>query len=431
MLEIMKHRAPDGRKAVTDGNFTVGMGRLAIIDLESLNLFPYQENDLTLTFNGEIYNFFELRKELESLGFKFKTHSDTEVLLKGFSVWGKYCFDKLNGMFAFAVYDGRYIHLARDIAGEKPLYYAEKPFRFASEAKALNFNCLEFPPASYGIWDTKNDEWAKPIHKWWNFTPSFKDIRDPDKELEMLLSSSIRLRTRSDVPYGIYLSDGIDSNLISTFHPFRHKFTYRGNSDKFKNNFLRNLKNIVWHLDYPVKSFSSFALWTLAYRARQKGVKVVLSGEGADELFGGYIRYLPDALCEQAQKKFPSYKTMFPYKKGLNEWCWEEFNGNLRELLRMGDRMASAWGVENRCPYLDRRIIEFAFSLTPEQKLDGFTTKVPLRKILKRMKPDYEDVEKKGLFVNVNKWIDSKAGFGKDDYLALQNDIFKKHVSKS
>ena len=114
---------------------------------------------------------------------------------------------------------------------------------------------------------------------------------------------------------------------------------------------------------------------------------------------------------------------MFPIKKTLNEWCWEEFNGNLRELLRMGDRMASAFGIENRCPFLDRRLIEFAFSIPAHYKMEGFDTKIILRRILKRRNPAYKFEEKKGLFCSVNKWIGSKEGFGKEDYLKLQNEI--------
>lgn len=416
MLEMMKHRSPDGMDLFIDGKFGIGMGRLSIIDLESPGLCLYHEDEYYLAFNGEIYNYKELRKEI---GGEFRTESDTEVLLKAYKKWGIGCLDKFNGMFAFAIYDGKTVFLARDIAGEKPLYYSTtKPFRFASEAKVLDYACLELPPAHYLIYDFKEIK----IKKWWNFEPKEIDIENAEETLEQLLEDSIRLRTQSDVPYALYYSGGVDSSLISTFHDFKYKFTY---VDKdYQNEFKEIFPKILWHLDYPVSSFSPFGLWKLAEQASKK-VKVVLSGEGADELFGGYVRYLKPHFNWLAQNEFPSYKSMFEPAKNVSVSGWQEFNGNMRELLRMGDRMSSAWGLENRCPFLDRRIIEFAFSLRHTEKIRGLEMKSILRRILLKRNPAYRQEEKKGLYCNVNKWIGSSESFTKDDYIKYQTKIYE------
>ena len=125
MMSIQSHRAPDDSGKFADKNIALGMGRLKIIDLESKNLCPMINDDYVLTYNGEIYNYKELKKELIDLGVKFKTESDTEVLLHSWKMWKTKIFQKLNGMFAFAIYDRKNmkLYLARDIAGEKPLYY--------------------------------------------------------------------------------------------------------------------------------------------------------------------------------------------------------------------------------------------------------------------------------------------------------------------
>ena len=143
MIEAQSHRAPDESGVFFDNNIALGMGRLKIIDLKSKNLTPFISNNNVLTYNGEIYNYIELKKELKDLGVKFITNSDTEVLLKAWETWGEKTFSKLNGMFAFCIYDKKTkrLILARDIAGEKPLYYSQnkKEFYFSSEAKALKF----------------------------------------------------------------------------------------------------------------------------------------------------------------------------------------------------------------------------------------------------------------------------------------------------
>lgn len=423
MLQTMKHRAPDDEGVIDDKKFVIGMGRLSIIDLKSPGLCPYQEDGMALAFNGEIYNYLELRKELKELGHIFRTDSDTEVLLKSYKEWGVQCLDKFNGMFAFAIYDGTKIFLARDIAGEKPLYYTEKPFSFASEAKALHWKCFEFPPAHYAFVDLQH-ETVKP-KRYWEFKPRTIDIRHAQDELEELLQDAITIRTRADVPYGLYYSGGIDSSLIQSFHTFNYEFTYEDGD--YQKEFAAVLPKIVWHLDYPVEHFSSFGLWKLAEAASKK-VKVIVSGEGADELFGGYVRYMPHALYAQARKCFPSYGAMFPGEEP-EEMMRKEFEGNLRTLLCMGDRMASAFGLENRCPFLDRRIIEFAFSLPLESKISGFDTKVILRRILEKRNPQYRHIEKKGLFCSVNKWIGADDEFGKKKYLALQEQLWKNFQS--
>ena len=158
MLETMRHRAPDGSRVIEHEGYQIGMGRLAIIDPQN-DRFPFEDGNLILTFNGEIYNHVELREELEKKGWRFETKGDTEVLLKAYQEWGEGCLDHLNGMFAFAIYhkDSRAVFFARDIAGEKPFYYIYnhlyKYFEFASEAKALKQDCTELEPGHCGIWD--------------------------------------------------------------------------------------------------------------------------------------------------------------------------------------------------------------------------------------------------------------------------------------
>lgn len=418
ILDTMRHRAPDDTGIVSDKEFSIGMGRLKILDLNSPNLCPITDGELTLAYNGEIFNYLELREELIKLGHEFHTESDSEVLLKAYKEWKCGVLDRLNGMFAFAIYDGQTIFLARDIAGEKPLYYRKRDFAFASEAKALG-KCIEFPPAHWGTYRMSSRHLE--LHRYW-FPPTQErdvDLATAVGELDALLQSAVSLRTRSHVPYGLYFSGGIDSSLISTYHPFEHQYTYEDGD--YKEEFLEVFPKILWHLDYPTKHFSPFALWKLAERA-SKEVKVILSGEGADELFGGYVRYVPNEFNRLAREEFPSYKGFFPYTDMLGE----EFNGNLRELLRLGDRMAGAWGVENRCPFLDKRVIEFAMSLPMRHKISGFKTKVILCELLKRRNPSYRFREKEGLFCSVNEWIGSKDGFGKDDYMKLQKSLCKK-----
>ena len=493
MIKIQNHRAPDDSAFYVDKLIKIAMGRLKIIDLKSDGLCLYQEDGLVLSYNGEIYNYLELKKDLINLGVKFKTTSDTEVLLKSYLVWGLKALDKLNGMFAFAIYDKRkkILVMARDIAGEKPLYYYQrgKTFAFASEAKAF-FDVLpisindkneffesfehchittlwrevkELPAAHYLIYDIQNN-CIKSIKPYWQFKPRTINLKTAHEELEGLIEDAVKIRIRSDVPYALYFSGGIDSSLISTFHNFKYKFYFDSHHD-WRKNFFSEINKIIWHLDFPVGSFSSYPLWKLAEMASAK-VKVVISGEGADEIFGGYVRYLPVAQEYKLRNRFPSYNsylfskyfqfpnfleafsaltvrnnnkkslevvknTIAPYFKmfddPVNAMGFADFKHVFPSLLQMGDRMAGAFGIENRCPFLDKRIIEFGFSLPPEYKINNLEQKTILRTILKKRNMNTPlEQEKKGLTIFFNKWLNQKNIWDRSLYFDFIKKIWYK-----
>ena len=485
MLEIMRHRAPDDKGIFQDENITLGMGRLKILDLKSENLCPYINEHLALSFNGEIYNFKVIRKELENLGYVFKTQSDTEVLALAWHKWGTKVFSKLNGMFAFAIYDKRInrLYLSRDIAGEKPLYYIQKNNKlyFASEAKALvkNLNlikqvpemynatqhCLnetlfkdlfQVPSASFLEYDLKREK-VIGIREYWSLKRKKINLKTHEEELDFLLKKSIKLRTNCDVDYGLYYSKGIDSSLISTYHNFKSKI-YFNDQLNWKKDFLNNIKKIVYHLDFPVGSLSSYPLWKLAEKSKKKNIKVILSGEGADEIFGGYVRYMPVYASWKLKNNFASYTPLFDkyflnyldgfsnitvrnensqiikekmkpifemFEDPINAMGYFDFKYVMPSLLQMGDRMSSAFGIENRCPFLDKEIIEFGFNLPPEIKIKNFNQKNILRALLKKRglsKP--LDLEKKGLTILYNKWFNQK-DWNRTGYFDFLNSKWK------
>jgi asparagine synthase (glutamine-hydrolysing) len=483
MLDSMVHRAPDDIGMFQDSNLSMGMGRLKIIDLKSENLCPMETDEFVLCYNGEIYNFLELRNTLKKK-YNFKTLSDTEVLLYSWKEWGTKVFDKLNGMFAFAIYDKKKqkIYLARDIPGEKPLYYYndEKKFIFASEAKALtkvvslkknknnifykNFqhflnntmfkNVFQLPAAHYLEYDLIKKKFH--IQEYWKFKKKKINVKTADEELEYLLKNSIKLRLRSDVPTGIYLSEGLDSNLIASFHKFKSKF-YFDDSKNWKNDFYKKINKIVHHLDFPVGSLSSYPLWKLAEKAKKNDIKVILSGEGADEIFSGYVRYLPISLQWELENKYKSYKPLFKkfynsyldsfsritarsedhdyvkikikeyfemFDDPINAMGFSDFKLIMPSLLQMGDRMSAAFGIENRCPYLDKNIIEFGYSLPPELKINGLRQKIMLRNLAEKrkvLKPLH--FEKKGLTIRFNTWF-KRTDWDRSYYFILLNKIW-------
>ncbi|RXJ54411.1 asparagine synthase (glutamine-hydrolyzing) [Candidatus Marinarcus aquaticus] len=363
-LETLYHRGPDDQRTYIDNKVAFGHSRLAIIDINHAQQ-PMQSLDerYVLVFNGEIYNYLELRQHLVSKGIQFKTYSDTEVLLNMYIVYGKECVNKLNGMFAFAIYDKhkKSLFLARDHFGIKPLYYTYKgnDFIFASEIKAI----LKYPEIKKEVDQQSLNEYMtfqvmlkkhtlfKNIHslepgtflyleegkikekkKYWDFNYNIDDSISEEEyttELLHLLENSLNIQTRSDVPVGAYLSGGIDSSLVSTlasknyfgdFHTFSGGFKESPDFDETQyakivhqsihsvhheifptsKDFLDNFENIVYHMDYPEAGPGVFSQYMVSKLASEH-VKVVLGGQGGDEIFGGYTRYAV-AYLEQALK---------------------------------------------------------------------------------------------------------------------------------
>ena len=363
-LKTLHHRGPDDNDTYINSNIAFGHSRLAIIDINQAKQ-PMQSHDnrYILIFNGEIYNYLELRQHLVSIGAQFKTYSDTEVLLNMYIYYGKECVSKLNGMFAFSIYDTEKnsLFLARDHFGIKPLYYTyqDHDFIFASEIKAIlkypgikaesdmqsineyltfqvmlkkhtlfkNIHSLE--PATYMI--IQNGK-IKEKKKFWEFDYRIDESKTEEQyasELLHLLENTMNIQTRSDVPIGAYLSGGIDSSLVSTlsaknyfgdFHTFSGGFKDSIDFDETRyakivhksiksihheifptsQDFADNFEKIIYHMDYPEAGPGVFSQYMVAQLASEH-VKVVLGGQGGDEIFGGYTRYAI-AYLEQALK---------------------------------------------------------------------------------------------------------------------------------
>jgi asparagine synthase (glutamine-hydrolysing) len=364
MLDTMPHRGPDARGAkLFDARTGLGHLRLSILDLrpESHQPFEIDGGDLTISYNGEIFNYIELRAELESLGEQFRTQSDTEVLLKAYRRWGFDCQRRLNGMWAFAIYDRRrdVLFCSRDRFGIKPFNYTihEGRFLFASEIKALlavarelarpNYDALSrvlrasvgarceatcfegvkrLPP---GHSLTVSREGLR-FERYWEYPDELDRSLSYDEAAERfreLLVDAIRLRMRSDVPVGLTLSSGVDSStiacLLRTFYQGPcDTFTasYEGESydesaradelarslsvtpnlvPAHESDFLDLLRRIVWHVEMPLHSSAVVPLWNIDRLARTK-VTVLLEGQGADELLAGYYPNFAEAVADRA-----------------------------------------------------------------------------------------------------------------------------------
>jgi len=358
MSERIAHRGPDGsRIVVRDHRVGLAHRRLAIIDLSDAAAQPMRSpSGAEIVYNGEIYNYIELRTELKALGVNFQTESDTEVLLAAYDEWGTACLEHLNGMFAFALYDPRrrMLFAARDRFGEKPFYYHRTPdgrFVFASEIKALlahpNVPCRPQMRSIFRFLRYKETDrdpetffeeiWALPpahfltlsvddgrveLHRYWALADTPIDLSPRAELVERyrdLLADSIRIRLRSDVPIGSSLSGGLDSSAIVGYiaracgvehqHTFSARFPghaldegrYIGDVVAFTRAEgyevvavpdAAALARTAWHQEQPFLSLSIFAQWSVMRLAREAGVKVLLDGQGADETLGGYHFYL-------------------------------------------------------------------------------------------------------------------------------------------
>jgi len=332
MIGTQSHRAPDDQGYFVEKNILIGMGRLKIIDMVSENLCPYIDKDLVISYNGEIYNYIELRKELINLKWKFKTNSDLEVLAISWKQWGFNMFDKLNGMFAFCIYDRRIkkIILSRDIAGEKPLYYLKKgnKFYFSSEAKAihsvcnLNLNsnrkelnafqhCLtetlwkgmyQLPAANYLVLDLKTLNFK--TFEYWQFKKKKIDLKQPLEQFKELLENSIKLRLRSEVKYGLYYSKGMDSTLLSTFHKFDNKFFFNDEGN-WKKDFIKNLSQrlIEWTGKRWIITLSKDQGQTTVHETKQQLKAKLMEEMKQTEEYKKILEAFPDAELIDVQDK--------------------------------------------------------------------------------------------------------------------------------
>jgi asparagine synthase (glutamine-hydrolysing) len=517
MISTLRHRGPDGEGVWLAPGGCLGFGhtRLAIIDLTPASDQPIVDEPagLSLIFNGEIYNYIELRQELKALGHQFHSQGDGEVILRAYEEWGTGCLERLNGMFAIAIWDDRRqrLFLARDRFGEKPLFIARsrRGLLFASEMKAILairpelrrpnsralyrylargdldldedtfFDGIEsLPAAHYLLVDPDGCGTPK---RYWKATSA--DVpASPRKAAEgfrELLFDSIRLRLRSDVPVGSSLSGGLDSSSIvaaidaqkanlslqqKTFSarfrsedndegPFIHTVTGHVEAEAREvwvepDGVAREFADLQWHQEEPIAGASPYAQWCVMRLAREHGTTVLLDGQGADEMLAGYDqahgifwthwlrtgrldrlvrelaaygrRYrglgqptrfaayyaLPSGLRDRFADRYygaanlvspelhrefapahaPTYQ---PFPDRLrNELVRWQSTTQLPEFLRYADRNSMAFGREVRLPFLDHRLIEYAFGLKPEWLLHRAVTKLTLRRAMRGIVPD-------------------------------------------
>jgi len=350
---LLRHRGPDGGGYWAEHGVYLGHRRLAIIDLDT-GAQPMASADgrFVITFNGEIYNYPELREELRAAGARFQTHSDTEVILEGYAAWGTDIVRRLEGMFAFGLYDRRdgSLLLARDRFGEKPLLYASSARRvvFASElgpiaatlgpggavdeAALAGYLCLNYVPGERtmlravgrvapGEWVTYDREGRCRRERYWSLREAIEPVVTTDREalldeLQRRLDEAVRLTLCSDVPVGLFLSGGTDSSVVAESAARQgtlasafcvdvgeQGFSEWGGASfvarrlgiaiervRFTADVLDEFLDVAAHLDDPLADSSALAVWTVA-RGAARHVKVVLSGDGGDELFGGYLTY--------------------------------------------------------------------------------------------------------------------------------------------
>ncbi len=406
MLKEISHRGPDGRGRVLSDAFALGHNRLSIIDVDGgAQPMTNEDGSLRLIFNGEIYNYNKIKKGLK--GHNFKTESDSEVILHLFEDKGKDVVESLDGMFAFAICSNKDIFIARDPLGIKPLYYGIEAgkFYFSSEIKSLvkaTKDINEFPAGHY----YSNKYGFKKYYELPKIPNKFSN--DIDKiiiRLRKNLEEAVTKRLMSDVPLGVFLSGGLDSSIISSIarkntYGRLHSFAvgtpgstdilYSEEMSKFlgtrhhtfkydKKETIKILPEVIYYLESFDPALVRSAIPTyFVSRLAQEYVKVVLSGEGADELFGGY-HYLKEINSDS--------KLLFQELKNIT--------ANLHNTnLQRADRITMANSIEGRVPFLDIKLVSEASNISPELKLyfkkssGDFIEKWILRKISEAYLPD-------------------------------------------
>jgi len=497
MLPALERRGPDDAGTWSGGSVAFGHRRLSIIDLSSRSHQPMVDGELALVFNGAIYNYRELRTELQAKGHSFVSGGDTEVILKAYREWGDECPARLHGMFAFAIWDGgrRRLFAARDRFGIKPFYYAvdDRRFRFASNTRALlaggdidtaidpvglhfQYTLHAVIPAPHTI--LRGIRKLEPAHslavaadgrqtlrRYWEL-----DATRPveprteqawvDATHEALLAAVRKRNDVADVPVGVLLSGGLDSSLlvallaeigVKDFHTFSVGFEdqpeekgsefefsdqvverYRPIHHKFlvpNEQVLRRLPEAVDAMAEPMFGQDAVAFYLLSEQVA-KEIKVVQSGQGADEVFGGYFWY-PRMLAEKEGSRLERFRRHYfdrdhdeflgmvtpPYRgadhtgayiaQRLDDGLCSEFLDAVLKLdvttlivddpVKRVDNMTMAWGLEARVPFLDHHLVEVAARCPPALKLrsDG---KHLLKRIARGIVPDAVIDRPKGYF---------------------------------
>ena len=524
MSERIKHRGPDGEGFFIDDDIALAHRRLSIIDLSTGNQPMFNEDkSVVIVYNGEVYNYKELKEELLNLGHTFTTTSDTEVLVHGYEEWHTDLPNHLRGMFAFAIYDknSKELFLARDNFGIKPLYYAymNDTFMFASEIKAFldlpdfkkEFNesilgaYLEFSfvPTNEtffkGVY--RLDAGSSLLFKDGNITIDkyFKlDFKKTDQTFEKavekiadVMKDSVNHHLISDVEVGSFLSSGIDSSYIVSLAKPNKTYTVGYDIEKYdeityakdladklgiinkshvitKDEYMDSLSDIFYYLDEPTSDPAAISLYFVAKLA-SKDVKVVLSGEGADEFFGGYNIYRYDVdmgfynklpyfirhFLSNIAKLLPEFKGVnFLIRRGekpenyyigvnrnfsekmarkvlknkyplkaidVTKETYAEYSNFtdiekmqaidinywlMKDILLKADRMTMASGLEGRVPFIDKCVFDVAKTLPIEYKVTKENTKVALREAAKEVIPTEAYKKKKlGFPVPIREWI--------------------------
>jgi asparagine synthase (glutamine-hydrolysing) len=504
MNYITRFRGPDDRGIFTDERVSLGHTRLSIIDLSSCGHQPMANDDKTLwiTYNGEVYNHAELREDLTARGYSFSSATDTEVILYAFQEYGLECLNRFNGMWAFCIYDTEkhQLTLCRDAFGIKPLYYYldDQRFIFSSMISAIYCHDIISAPndraimeyLAYNLEDHTEDTFFNNIKRllpgyylkydldtnevqknpWFSLN---RTLPPPDAEtLRLLFTSSVRARTLADVPVGSCLSGGIDSSAIVctlnkilpyTFPTFSfimpghlldesryireigkctqtRQFCTTINPDDF----IREMDDFLKTQEEPVMGLSQYAQYRVMKLAHENAVKVLLDGQGGDEIFAGYVYYFAyyfwelffklkwGTLLNEAVSYRKQFRNWLPFKififhmlpSVLQHLLWRRFNNrwindayllqcckrkpdprwkrmNLHEairltlftssiphLLRWEDKNAMRWSIESRPPFLDVRLVEAALSVPSEQLLKAGSTKVIFKAAIEDMLPN-------------------------------------------
>jgi asparagine synthase (glutamine-hydrolysing) len=461
MNNCLAHRGPDDQGTFVDEQISLGHRRLSIIDLSEKGHQPMESMDRrhVLIFNGEIYNFNEIKDELAKVGHKFDSVSDSEVILTAYKEYGAECLQKFNGMFAFAIWDKREkeLFIARDRIGIKPLYYyhAGKRLIFSSEIKsilkhpverklnmdALNiyfrtlyipapltmFDCVKkLEPGSYLLY--KNSEVE--VKKYWQ-PNDFTDLtnkEDTIQQIQELMKDSVKLRLNSDRPVGVFLSGGVDSSVITglvcesmrdkvkTFSvgfDVRWKGKYNADADLAKqtskyfgtehHNFvvtgkdvLDNIEDVVYHMDEPVSNATQIATYLLSKHTKEH-IVVGLGGDGGDELFGGYERYRLSRLISRVQSlpKFSKHILLASLKVAR---------------LGKGEKLKLPAGVERYLTFMAQKEYEVGRVLNSEHNdktiTQNFFDSQFFKTVVSSPKSEVQpDFEKQFMWTDIRSWL--------------------------